>query len=85
VTRTGKEGPAYRQFLAQEPLMRQFADMFPSCQVDPAIPSQGEMRAIMDQTMLRIYNQEEGAKNALLGAEREIQALHDADLKASKM
>ena len=84
VTKTGKEAAAFRQFLAQEPLMRQFADMFPSCQVDPAIPSQGEMRAIMDTTMLRIYNQEEGMKNALLGAEREVQALHDADVKASK-
>jgi ABC-type glycerol-3-phosphate transport system substrate-binding protein len=84
VTKTGKEAPAFRQFLTQEPLMKQFADMFPSCQVDPAIPSQGEMRATMDTTMLRIYNQEEGMKNALLGAEREIQALHDADVKASK-
>jgi ABC-type glycerol-3-phosphate transport system substrate-binding protein len=84
VTKTGKEAPAYRQYVAQEPLMKQFADMFPSCQVDPAIPSQGEMRAIMDTTMLKIYDQQEGARNALLGAEREIQALHDADLKASK-
>jgi ABC-type glycerol-3-phosphate transport system substrate-binding protein len=84
VTKTGKEAPAYRQYVAQEPLMQQFADMFPSCQVDPAIPSQGEMRAIMDTTMLKIYDQQEGARNALLGAEREIQALHDADLKASK-
>ena len=48
------------------------------------MPSRGEMRAIMDTTMLKIYDQQEGARNALLGAEREIQALHDADLKASK-
>jgi ABC-type glycerol-3-phosphate transport system substrate-binding protein len=84
VTKTARDAPAFKQFLVQEPQMKAFADMFPYCQVDPTIPSQGEMRQIMDATMLRIYNQQESMKNALLGAEREVQALHDADLAASK-
>jgi hypothetical protein len=84
VTKTGSDQEGYKKFVAQDPPTKAFADMFPYCGVDQTIPSQGEMRQIMDATMLKIYSQQEGIKNALLGAEREVQALHDADLAQMK-
>lgn len=84
VTKSASETAAYKQFVAQDPPTKAFADMFPYCGVDPTIPSQGEMRQIMDEVMLKIYNQQVDIKNGLLDAERRVQALHDADLAQSK-
>ena len=84
VTKTAAESTAYKQFVAQDPATKAFADMFPYCGVDPTIPSQGEMRQIMDEIMLKIYNQQVDIKNGLLDAEKRVQALHDADLAQSK-
>jgi maltose-binding protein MalE len=84
VTKTAADSAAYKQLVAQDPPTKATADMFPYCGVDPTIPSQGEMRQIMDENMLKIYNQQMDIKNALLDAERRVQALHDADLAQSK-
>jgi maltose-binding protein MalE len=84
VTKSGKESPAFQSSLTRDPQLKAFADMFPYCGVDPAIPCQGEMRQIMDAMMLKIYSQQEAIKSGLQEAERQVQVIHDADLAASK-
>jgi ABC-type glycerol-3-phosphate transport system substrate-binding protein len=84
VTKTGKDGAEYQKFLAGEPIVKQFVDMFPSCDVWPAIPSGDEMRQIMDRTMLEIYQQKTAPKAGMEAAERELQQIHDGYLAASK-
>jgi ABC-type glycerol-3-phosphate transport system substrate-binding protein len=84
VTKSAIDSAAYKQLVAQDPPTKAVADMFPYCGVDPTIASQGEMRQIMDENMLKIYSQQMDMKNALLDAERRVQALHDADLAQSK-
>ena len=78
VTKSAREAPALQRFVAQEPVVKAFADMFPYCDVWPAIPSGDEMRQILDRTMLQLYEQKAGIKDAMAAAERELQGVHDA-------
>ena len=84
VSKTAKDSPAYAKFLAGDPLVKQFIDMFPSCDVWPAVPSGGDMRAIMDTTMADLYAQKGAAKDVLGNAERELQRIHDDYLAQTK-
>jgi ABC-type glycerol-3-phosphate transport system substrate-binding protein len=77
VSKTAKDSAAYQKFLAGDPLLKQFIDMFPSCDVWPAVPSGGDMRAILDNTMADLYAQKGSSKDALANAERELQRIHD--------
>ena len=84
VSKTAKDSATYAKFLAGDPLVKQFIDMFPSCDVWPAVPSGGDMRAIMDTTMADLYAQKGSAKDALSNAERELQRIHDDYLAQTK-
>src|SRR5439155_5371209 len=84
VTKTGKDGAEYQRFLAQEPIVKQFIDLFPYCDVWPAIPSGDDMRQILDKTMLDIYGQKVGIKSAFEDAEKQLQQIHDGYVAATK-
>ena len=83
-------GPAFatrlvtQMYFPGDPLLKQFIDMFPSCDVWPAVPSGGDMRAILDTTMADLYAQKGAAKDALSNAERELQRIHDEYLAQTK-
>jgi maltose-binding protein MalE len=77
VSKTAKDSAAYQKFLAGDALLKQFIEMFPSCDVWPAVPSGGDMRAIMDTTMAELYAQQGSMKDAIGNAERELQRIHD--------
>jgi ABC-type glycerol-3-phosphate transport system substrate-binding protein len=84
VSKTAKDSATYQKFLAGDPLLKQFIDMFPSCDVWPAVPSGGDMRAIMDTTMADLYAQKGSAKDLLANAERELQRIHDEYVAQTK-
>ena len=62
---------------AADPLLKQFIDMFSSCDVWPAVPSGGDVRAILDNTMADVYAQKGSMKDGCAEAERELQRIHD--------
>ncbi|MGI8423627.1 MAG: hypothetical protein ACR2NO_05875 [Chloroflexota bacterium] len=84
MTKTAKESPAYQRFLMSNPIVKQFVDMLSSCDVWLAVPSGGDMRAVVDKTMADLYAQKGAAKDAFANAERELQRIHDDYLAQSK-
>jgi ABC-type glycerol-3-phosphate transport system substrate-binding protein len=77
VSKTAKDSPSYQKFLAGDALLKQFVDMFPSCDVWPAVPSGGDMRNIVDATMADLYAGKGSMQDAFINAERELQRIHD--------
>jgi ABC-type glycerol-3-phosphate transport system substrate-binding protein len=77
VSKSAKDSAAFQKFLAGDPLFKQFIDMFPSCDVWPAVPSGGDMRSIVDTAMADLYAQQGSMKDAFANAERELQRIHD--------
>jgi ABC-type glycerol-3-phosphate transport system substrate-binding protein len=84
VSKTAKDSQTYQKFLAGDALLKQFIDMFPSCDVWPAVPSGGDMRNIVDSTMADLYAGKGSMQDAFANAERELQRIHDDYLAQTK-
>jgi maltose-binding protein MalE len=84
VSKTAKDSQAYQKFLAGDTLLKQFIDMFPACDVWPAVPSGGDMRNIVDATMADLYAGKGSMQDAFANAERELQRIHDDYLAQTK-
>jgi multiple sugar transport system substrate-binding protein len=79
VSRAAEQAASYRQFLAEDPDMRTFAELSPSIDVRPHFPSVEEMFKIVDAAMLRIYKRQDSVRTALAETERQVQRLLDED------
>lgn len=84
VSKTAKDSVAFQKFLAGEPIVKQFIDMFQYADVWPAVPSGGDLRALLDTAMADFYAQKVSMKDVMSNAERELQRIHDDYLAATK-
>jgi ABC-type glycerol-3-phosphate transport system substrate-binding protein len=84
VTKSAQQSAGFQQYLAQDGQMKTFADMMPYVDVYPAVPSLEEMWRLRTEAMVKVYQRQDNARNAMLDCEQQTQRLLDQDLAAKK-
>jgi multiple sugar transport system substrate-binding protein len=84
VSRAAQQSAPYQQYLAQDRQMKTFADMMPSVDVYPAVPSLEEMWKLRTDAVVKVYTRQDNARNAMLDCEQQTQRLLDQDLAGKK-
>jgi maltose-binding protein MalE len=64
--------------------MKTFAEMMPSVDVYPAVPSLEQMWTLRTDAMVKVFKRQDNARNAMLDCEQQTQRLLDQDLAAKK-
>ena len=64
--------------------MKAFAEMMPSVDVYPAVPSLEQMWTLRTDAMVKVFKRQDNARNAMLDCEQQTQRLLEQDLGAKK-
>ncbi|HVG98091.1 MAG TPA: extracellular solute-binding protein [Chloroflexota bacterium] len=84
VSRGAQQSAGFQQYLAQDRQMKTFAEMMPSVDVYPAVPSLEQMWTLRTDAMVKVFKRQDNARNAMLDCEQQTQRLLDQDLAAKK-